>query len=188
MHKTHLLVGLDKIIFENSQKALAQFGIYAAAASTSWGPALYQPQFDQPGTTITEEDPTTGAIVTVTQLPRNPHITFKYDVQVPDVGKITGKEEITGTKIGLRGLGMPAPSRYIFENSDSSYRAEGIGVIHSELAPGLGRWKIRGFGDLQLSDNQGNQGSLTINRRGNIFIEIGNSITEQIFEHTFNFS
>jgi len=172
MHKTSLVEGIETQVKNDTRKALAQFGTYAIASATSWGPALYQPQFDGPGTAITETDPETGAVVTVTQLPRNPHYTFTYRVQLPDGGQITGREEITGTTIGLRGLGMPAPSRFEFTSVDGTYKARATGVIHSELAPRIGRWNIRGYGELVLEDNQGNHGKLHLNRKGEVSIEI----------------
>lgn len=172
MHKTRMLSGLQAIAAENPKEALAKFGAYAAAAGTSYGPAMYQPRFDRPGAEITEDDPETGARVTVRQGARDPHYAFRYEVLLPDGGRITGEEKVLGTTVGLRGLGMPAPSHFEYEDASSSYKAFVGGMIHSELAPGLGRWRVRGYADLQLEDNHGNRGQLVLDRKGRIEIEI----------------
>jgi hypothetical protein len=172
MHKTILLKDIEDTLKTRPEQALALFASYAIASATSWGPALYQPRFDGPGSVISETDLGTGAIVTVTQQPRNPHYTFSYRVQLPGGGLISGGEEITGTTVGLRGLGMPAPSRFEYTNRDETYKAIAIGIINSELAPRIGRWSIRGYGELSLEDNQGNTGTLKLNRKAEVVIEI----------------
>lgn len=172
MHKTRLLSDMADLVKSDPRAALAAFGSYAAAAGTSYGPALYQPRFDSPGSVITEVDPETGAVVTVRQHERSPHYTFSYEVRLPDGSRIHGEEKVLGTTVGLRGLGMPAPSSFQFESADGAYRAFVSGTIHSELAPGLGRWRVRGYSDLQLEDNQGNRGTLTLDRKGRLHIEI----------------
>jgi hypothetical protein len=171
MHKTRLLNSMTDL-FENSPpKALAQFGIYAVAAGTSYGPALYQPRFDQPGSVVSETDPETGAIVTVKQEARSPHYSFSYRVEMKNGNRITGSEQILGTRVGLRGLGMPAPSNFLFESS-TGYKATATGLISSELAPGLGRWRVRGYAELTIEDNLGNQGQITLDRKGRLKIVV----------------
>lgn len=172
MHKTRLLIDMAGLVESDPRAALAAFGAYAAAAGTSYGPALYQPRFDSPGSVITEDDPDTGARVTVRQHERSPHYTFSYDVHLPDGSQISGEEKVLGTTVGLRGLGMPAPSTFQYQSADGSYRAFVSGTIYSELAPGLGRWRVRGYADLQLEDNQGNRGTLELDREGRLQIEI----------------
>lgn len=172
MHKTRLLEDMPELVEKNPLEALARFGMYAAAAGTSYGPAMYQPRFDRPGAPITETDPDTGAEVTVQQGEREPHYTFRYEVRLPDGSRITGEEKILGTTVGLRGLGMPAPSQFMYEHAVHGYQAAANGVIHSELAPGLGRWRVRGYADLQLEDKLGNRGRLTLDRKGRIEVEL----------------
>ena len=172
MHKTRLLAEMADLVAESPAQALAQFGVYAAAAGTSYGPAMYQPRFDRPGAEVTETDPETGAVVTVHQGKREPHYAFTYEVRLPDGSRIAGEEKILGTTVGLRGLGMPAPSQFEYQHAQDGYRAAANGVINSELAPGLGRWRVRGYADLQLEDNRGNRGSISLDRKGRIEIEI----------------
>lgn len=167
LHKTALLDDIETALSRRPALALMQFAIYAAAAATSWGPALYQPRFDRPGAEVAEADPDTGAQVTVRCLATEPHYTFEFDVLLPGGGRISGQEAITGTTVSLTGLGMPAPSRFRYQSADAVYEAEAIGTITSELAPHLfGPWHIRGYGALQLTDTLGQQGVLSLDRQG----------------------
>ena len=172
MHKTRLLSDIETLVETNPAGALGAFGFYAIAAATSWGPAMYQPTFDRPGSEVVEKDPETGAIITVRQLPRSPHYTFTYQVELPGGGSVTGREAITGTTVGFTGLGMPAPSLFNFYSANGIYEAEATGTINSELAPRIGRWQVRGYGELILEDNLGNQGVLSLKRNRQVRIQI----------------
>ena len=80
---------------------------------------------------------------------------------------------ITGTTIGLRGLGMPAPSRFTFTSGD--YHAKLTGTITSELALSLlRRTRIRAYGFLNFEDNSGNSGKLELDRSGDINLYLNN--------------
>lgn len=163
LHKTALIQPVAKLLPENSAEALARIALYAAAASTSFGPALYRPEDDRPGVVIETTDPETGARVSITC---KGGLRFAYTVALDGVGTLTGEEKITGTTVGWRGLGMPAPSLFYFVSDDGAYRAKLTGIITSELVPGLGRWRIRGYGTLDLADSAGNRGRLTLDRSG----------------------
>jgi hypothetical protein len=90
---------------------------------------------------------------------------------MPNRDLFRGSETITGTTVGLRGLGMPAPSKFTFTSGD--YSATFTGVITSELALSLfGNTRIRAYGFLDLKDNAGNIGRLDLNRSGDIAIKI----------------
>ncbi|MBI5031447.1 MAG: hypothetical protein HZB51_13035 [Chloroflexi bacterium] len=169
LHKTALLKPVADLLKQDSARALAQIAIYAAAASTSFGPALYQPDGDPAGKVLETIDPETDARVMVTC---EGNLRFSYRIEMKHVGVLVGAETITGTTVGWRGLEMPAPTTFKFEAEQSDYRAEMIGVITSELGPGLGRWKIRGYGSLDLSDSVGNRGKLTLDRSGIIVVSI----------------
>jgi len=98
---------------------------------------------------------------------------------MPNGDTFTGSEEITGTTVGLRGLGMPAPSKFTFTAGE--YRAELTGIITSELALSLvGRTRIRAYGFLNLKDNLNNTGKLDLTRNGQVALEInGKNIDQQ---------
>ncbi len=84
---------------------------------------------------------------------------------MPNGDIFSGREEITGTTVGLRGLGMPAPSKFNF--TSDGYSAELTGILTSELAFSLiGRTRIRAYGFLNFSDNAGNTGKLNLDRSG----------------------
>jgi len=62
MHKTALLEPMSQMLKEgHTLEALAQVALYATGASTSFGPAYYQPTFNREGDVITEPDPATGS-------------------------------------------------------------------------------------------------------------------------------
>lgn len=178
LHKTRLLSKFTES--QDDAEKLAYFGLFAAAISTSWGPAYYQPRFDPVGTRITEDDPDTGASVTVSLVARDPHFRFELSITMPNGDTIEGHESILGTTVGLRGLGMPAPSYFEYASKDNDYKASASGIITSELVPGfiITRTKIRGYGELELSDTKGYKGKLTLNRSAELTIDITHTAQE----------
>lgn len=173
MHKTCLLLPVAGMLAAgNSATALGQVARYAAAASVSYGPAYYQPRFNRPGEELIESDPATGWDVWARLEAVSPHYLIVYRAVAPDGSAVfSGREEITGTTIGLRGLGMPAPSQFNF--TCGGYQAALTGVITSELALSLfGRTRIRAHGFLNLSDSAGNNGKLQLDRNGRLTLEI----------------
>jgi hypothetical protein len=172
MHKTQWLTFVPALIAENkSSEALAQVAMYAVTSSTSFGRAYYQPQFNSVGAEVSEADPETGAIVKAKLEVSSPTYLITYTATMPNGDVFSGSEEITGTTVGLRGLGMPAPSKFNFKSGD--YTAELKGILTSELALSLiGRTRIRAYGFLNFNDNAGNSGRLSIDRKKNIQLEI----------------
>lgn len=169
LHKTVLLKPVANLLKQDSARALAQIAIYAAAASTSFGPAMYQPNSDPVGTVIDTTDPETNARVTVKY---EGNLRFSYRVEMENIGVLEGAEIIKGTTVGLRGLGMPAPTTFKFSAEQGEYHADMAGLITSELGPGLRRWNIRGYGSLDASDNLGNRCNLSLDRSGMIVVSI----------------
>ena len=178
MHKTIWLAPIPALLTqEQGAKALEHVAIFTAASSTSYGRAYYQPHFDATGASISEADPATGAAVTAHLDSTSPHYHISYEAVMPNGDTFKGSEEITGTKVGLRGLGMPAPSRFTFTSGD--YIAELIGIITSELALSLvGNTRIRAYGSLNFKDSLGNTGRLELNREGKLNITINNQINK----------
>jgi len=172
MHKTQWLMSVPALIAENkSSDALAQIAMYAVTSSTSFGPAYYQPQFNSVGAEVSEADPITGAIVKAKLEASSPTYLISYSATMPNGDIFSGREEITGTTVGLRGLGMPAPSKFNFKSG--SYIAELSGILTSELALSLiGRTRIRAYGFLNFNDNANNTGKLTMDRNNKIDLEI----------------
>ena len=172
MHKTAWLTPISELLFQGqSAKALEHIAIYTAASSTSYGRAHYQPSFNPTGDSVSELDPATGARVTARLDSRSPHYHISYDVIMPNEDTFKGSEEITGTTVGLRGLGMPAPSRFTFTSGD--YSANLTGIITSELALSLfGNTRIRAYGSLNFKDSTGNTGRLELKRDGSLTITV----------------
>ena len=171
MHKTEWLAKIPALLIEGqTAKALEHTAVYAASSSTSYGRAYYQPQFNRVGEVLSEADPVTGAMVTARLDSSSPY-NISYEAVMPNHDTFRGSETITGTTVGLRGLGMPAPSKFTFTSGD--YTAEFSGILTSELALSLfGNTKIRAYGFLNLKDSAGNTGRLDINRTGDMTIQI----------------
>ena len=172
MHKTQWLTSVPELISAGkADEALAQVAMYAVTSSTSFGRAYYQPQFDSVGAEVSEADPKTGAIVKAKLESSSPTYRISYSATLPNGDIFSGNEEITGTTVGLRGLGMPAPSTFNFKSGN--YSADLTGILTSELALSLiGRTRIRAYGFLNFNDNANNTGKLTIDRSNNIKLEI----------------
>jgi hypothetical protein len=172
MHKTALLRPVkDLLATGHSAEALAQSALYAAGASASFGPAYYQPAFNRLDDEVSEADPATGARVTAWLAALRPHYRIAYAVEMLGLGRFSGAEEITGTTVSLTGLGMPAPSRFVFEAGE--YQAEMVGTITSELIPGfVFTSRIRGYGQLELKDSLGNVGRLKLERSGQVTVNV----------------
>jgi hypothetical protein len=168
MHKTEWLQQVpDLIASGDADEALAYVAMYAVKSSTSFGPAYYQPRFNNAGEEVFEPDPVTGALVRAKLETSSPTYKISYSATLADGTLFTGSEEIQGTTIGLRGLGMPAPSRFQFQSG--SYTAALSGILTSELALSLiGRTRIRAYGFLNFHDSAGNVGRLKLDRSSNI--------------------
>ena len=172
MHKTEWLIKAENALAEKqTDKALEYAAVYAATSSTSFGRAYYQPNFNRAGEAVREADPITGAIITATLESTSPHYDISYQAVMPNGDTFKGSETITGTTVGLRGLGMPAPSKFTY--TSGNYTAQFNGIITSELALSIfGNTRIRAYGFLNIKDNKGNTGRLELNRAGDISVRI----------------
>jgi hypothetical protein len=181
MHKTELLLPVENLLKAgNSEQALARIAHYTAASSTSYGRAYYQPNFNRVGEEIREADPATGWNIWARLEASSPRYVISYRVDAPDGTNFTGSEEINGTTVGLRGLGMPAPSRFEFHSPAFEYQARLSGIITSELALALfSSTKIRAYGSLIAEDNRSNQARIELARNGTVNIAINDQYREQ---------
>jgi hypothetical protein len=174
MHKTVWLTSVTALLADGqTAEALARVAMYAVTASTSFGPAYYQPLFNGVGERISEPDPATGATVWAELTSSSPTYKIIYAAHLPDGSEFSGAEEITGTTVGLRGLGMPAPSKFQFNSGD--YSATLTGILTSELALSFFRGtRIRAYGFLNFNDNTNNSGKLTLDRAGKVTMQVNN--------------
>ena len=178
MHKTRWLTSVPALLAENKpDQALAQVAMYSVTSATSFGRAYYQPRFNSVGAEVTEADPATGAIVIARLDSASPHYSITTSTTMPNGDVFSGSEQITGTTVGLRGLGMPAPSKFNFKSS--GYSAGLSGILTSELALSIfGNTRIRAYGFLNFSDNAGNSGKLTLDRKNHITLQINGATME----------
>lgn len=168
MHKTRFLVEASTCLRSaQSAEALALFGLYALAASASFGPAFYQPDFNEAGAEFSEADPETGAAIKAILHTKTPSYRISYTADLPDGSTFSGQEEILGTSLGFRGLRMPAPAEIAWAVTQLDYDCEAHGTLVSELYYrfGDGAW-VRGVGDLELGDSEGNYGAAQLTRNG----------------------
>ena len=172
MHKTQWLVKATEALQKNDPTAaLEATALYATASATSFGRAYYQPSFNRVGEVIREHDPHTGALVAAKLLNTSPAYQISYSAEMNNGDLFQGSETILGTTIGWRGLGMPAPSNFVF--TSKAYEARLYGTLTSELALSLfGNTKIRGYGSLDFSDSEGNEGHLDLSRQGKVNLKI----------------
>jgi hypothetical protein len=172
MHKTQWLISVPELISASkTDEALAQVAMYAVTSSTSFGLAYYQPQFNSVGDEVSEADPLTSATVTAKLVSTSPHYLITYSATMPNGDIFSGSEQITGTTVSLRGIGMPAPSKFNFKSGD--YSVELTGVLTSELALSLiGKTRIRAYGFLNFNDNVNNTGKITVDRDRKIDLEV----------------
>ena len=158
--------------------ALTCFAYYAVAASTTYGKGYRQPEFTQ-ARRVEERDRQTGALITARSAGDGRSIAAEVDLSLPEIGQFRGSERILGTTVGLRGLGMAAPSTFSFAIDESGHRAglaawwgEGRGTITTELAPSLRGTTIRAYGELALTGSDGSRGRATLNRDGRLEVEV----------------
>lgn len=155
---------------------LAVFGQFVLAAATSFGRGYRQPSFDETGSKVAERDPETGAAIVARLDGRGPGSRLRLSVaaDLTGIGRLEAAEEITGTTVGLHGLGMPAPSRFAFETAAPlpPWSATAMGVITTELGPTLGGFVVRGHAELELADSAGNRGEARLARDGTALITI----------------
>lgn len=178
LHKTAWLTPIRNLLAQGKTvDVLARLAMYAVTASTSFGPAYYQPRFNAVGDRISEPDPETGASVWAELKASSPTFNISYAVTLPNGDVFSGDEEITGTTVGLRGLGMPAPSKFHFRSD--AYEADLTGILTSELALSFFRGtRIRAYGFLNFNDNAGNSGKLTLDRSGKVTMQVNNQPSE----------
>ena len=161
--------------------ALACFAYYAVAGSTTYGKGYRQPDFTRERR-VEERDRQTGALITVRDAGDERGIAAEIDLSLAGLGQFRGRERILGTTVGLRGLGMAAPSTYTFTIDETGHRdglaawwGEGRGTITTELAPSLGGTKIRAYGELALAGSDGSRGRATCDREGRFAAEVTGS-------------
>ena len=158
--------------------ALACFAYYVAAASTTYGVGYRQPDFTDERMSE-ESDRETDATITAINTGASREIAARLHATLPKIGRYESSERVLGTTVGLRGLGMPAPSTFAFEVDPSgrraglaAWRGTARGTITTELAPSLSGSRIRAYGSLDLHGSDESRGRAEIGRDGRVAIEV----------------
>ena len=157
--------------------ALVCFAYYAVAASTSYGRGYRQPNFSSERS-ATETDRETSSVITARSVGARGDLAAEITAEVEGIGRFVGNERILGTTVGLRGLGMAAPSQFSFETLHGqgskllAWRGEARGTVTTELAPSLRGTTVRAYGSLSLSDDAGSTGTASLNREGAVSITV----------------
>lgn len=157
--------------------ALVCFAYYAIAASTSYGRGYRQPSFSRERI-ATEQDRETTSVITARSVGARGDLAAEITAEVEGIGRFVGNERILGTTVGLRGLGMAAPSQFSFETTRErgtpllAWRGDARGTVTTELAPSLRGTTVRAYGSLALSDDAGSTGKATLNREGLVSITV----------------
>lgn len=157
--------------------ALVCFAYYAVAASTSYGRGYRQPRFSSERSAV-EEDRERPSVITAKSIGARGDLAAEITAEVSGIGRFVGNERILGTTVGLRGLGMAAPSQFSFETIGGrgaaliAWRGEARGTVTTELAPSLRGTTVRAYGSLTLNDNAGSTGSASLNRDGEVSITV----------------
>ena len=182
MHKTSSLNRVSELInVENFAQTLYQIALYVTSASSSFGKLYYQPDENQVGETVTEKDPATGAIISATFTQSEEMRQYQYMVQMPNGDIISGADNESESNISFRGWSFPSTSKYQFTSADESYHAEFEGEIMREVVPRVsGPWHGRAHGQMTMTDNHGNSGSVTLNTSAEMVVTIHCSCGNQV--------
>ena len=158
--------------------ALVCFAYYCVAASTTYGSGYQQPIFTD-DLTVEERDRETGVVVRATNTGGRREIAAKISATLPKIGLYESSERVLGTTVGIRGLGMPAPSTFAFDVDPSgrraglaAWRGTARGTVVTELAPTLRGSRIRAYGALDLHGSDGSRGRAEITREGIVRVEV----------------
>ena len=157
--------------------ALVCFAYYAVAASTSYGRGYRQPTFSSERSAV-EQDRERSSVITARSVGARGDLAAEITAEVAGIGRFIGNERILGTTVGLRGLGMAAPSQFSFETTRGrgatllAWRGEARGTVTTEIAPSLRGTTVRAYGSLALSDDAGSTGTATLSREGEVSITV----------------
>ena len=157
--------------------ALVCFAYFCVAASTTYGSGYQQPNFTDEQF-VEELDRETGVAVRATNTGGRREIAAKISATLPKIGLYESSERVLGTTVGIRGLGMPAPSTFAFDVDPSgrraglaAWRGTARGTVVTELAPTLRGSRIRAYGALDLHGSDGSRGRAEITREGLVRVE-----------------
>ncbi|MFK7801542.1 MAG: hypothetical protein AB8G95_07930 [Anaerolineae bacterium] len=179
MHKTVMLAEVEALLASDMYvDAMSRLSTYALAAAVSFGQLFYEPGQDRIGSSISEKDPDTGALVNATLMKASPQEHYSYVVQMPDGSRFQGSESSTEQNYSMTGWTLPADVHYEYVSADETWMAKLSGQVFREIVPRLvGPWQIRATANLTMSDSTDLCGSAELSRDAKITLNV-NSTTE----------
>ena len=174
MQKTSMLYEVEKFLKENQAvEAMGRLTTYALAAAVSFGQLFYEPGRDRIGTSITEEDPDTGAIINATLMKLNPEEHYSYVVQMPDGSRFQGSECAIEQNYSMSGWILPVDVHYEYVSADETWMVSLRGQVFREIVPRLmGPWQMRATANLKMDDSNGVMGSAFLSRDAKVTLDI----------------
>jgi hypothetical protein len=174
MHKTVMLTEVEEMLSANQYvDAMSRLTTYALAAAVSFGQLFYEPGKDRIGSSVSEKDPDTGALVNATLMKMCPQEHYSYVVQMPDGSRFQGSEFSKEQNYSMTGWMLPVAVNYDYVSADETWMAKLSGQIFREIVPRLaGPWQIRATADLKMSDSTDLCGNAALSRDAKIMINV----------------
>lgn len=181
MHKTVMLAEVEALLASNKYvEAMSRLSTYAMAAAVSFGQLFYEPGQDHIGSSISEKDPDTGALVNATLMKACPQEHYSYVVQMPDGSRFQGTESSSEQNYSMTGWMLPAEVHYEYVSADETWMAKLSGQVFREIVPRLvGPWQIRATGNLSMSDSTDLSGNAVLSRDAKVMLNV-NSATNSL--------
>lgn len=176
MHKTAMLAGVEQALASGDHtKAMSELSTYAMAAAVSFGQLFYEPGKDHIGSSITEQDPETGATVNATLMKGSPEEHYSYVVQMPDGSRFQGNEHSEQQNYSMTGWILPANVNYEYVSADETWMAKLSGQVFREIVPRIvGPWQMRATANLKMEDSTDVYGHAVLSRDAKIMLDIRN--------------
>ncbi len=176
MHKTSMLTEVEELLESNQVlDALGRLSTYAMAAAVSFGQLFYEPGQDHSGSSITERDPETGAVVNATLMKASPDDHYSYVVQMPDGSRFQGSECAAEQNYAMTGWVLPADVHYEYVSADETWMVTLKGRVFREIVPRLmGPWQMRATANLKMNDSTDLNGTAFLSRDAKVTLNIQN--------------
>lgn len=174
MQKTSMLTEVEQLLKDNQVvEAMNRLTTYALAAAVSFGQLFYEPGQDRIGTSITENDPETGAVINATLMKLSPEDHYTYVVQMPDGSRFQGSEHATEQNYSMTGWVLPAEVKYEYVSADETWMVSLCGQVFREIVPRLaGPWQLRATASLKMNDSNDIEGTAFLSRDAKVTIDI----------------
>lgn len=174
MQKTSMLSDVEELLQSNQiVEAMGRLTTYALAAAVSFGQLFYEPGQSNPGESISENDPETGALINATLMKLSPDEHYSYVVQMPDGSRFQGSETAVEQEYSASGWILPADVRYEYVSADETWMVSLTGQVFREIVPRLvGPWQMRATANLKMNDSTELEGTAFLSRDAKVTLDI----------------